>query len=60
MVNKNTLKGAAKEAVGKVKAGLGQASGDKSLQARGKAEELAGKVQKAVGKATTRVKSSVK
>lgn len=59
MVNKNTVKGALKEAVGKTKSALGRATGDKGLQSRGAAETVAGKVQKGVGKATTKVKSAL-
>ncbi|MFJ5486877.1 CsbD family protein [Hansschlegelia beijingensis] len=60
MVNKNTVKGAAKEAVGKTKEAAGKATGDRELEGKGKGEAAAGKVQKAVGKATTAVKSAVK
>lgn len=60
MANSNTVKGAAKEAVGKTKAAAGNATGDKSLKARGESEGAAGKVQKTVGKVTTKVKSAAK
>jgi len=60
MVNKNTVKGTAEEAVGKTKEAAGKATGDRELEAKGKGQAAAGKVQKAAGKATTAIKSATK
>jgi len=43
------VKGAAKEAVGKVKEKTGEAIGNPDLQDRGTAEKVAGKVERKVG-----------
>ena len=43
------LKGLANEAVGNVKQGLGNATGNDKLVAEGKAQELKGETQKTVG-----------
>ena len=43
------LKGLANEAVGNVKQGLGNATGNDKLVAEGKAQELKGEAQKTVG-----------
>lgn len=53
------IKGATNEAVGKVKAGIGNATGDTKLQGEGKAQEIKGNVQQAVGNAKDAVKSAV-
>lgn len=60
MVNSNTIKGAAKEAAGNVKAAAGKALGDKSMEAEGNADAAAGKAQKTAGKVETKVKSALK
>lgn len=43
------IKGLANEAVGNVKQGIGNATGNDRLVAEGKAQELKGEAQKAVG-----------
>ncbi|WP_312161697.1 CsbD family protein [Phenylobacterium sp.] len=48
-MHKDTIKGAAKEAVGSVKQAAGKATGDQRLEAEGAAEKLEGKIQKGVG-----------
>jgi uncharacterized protein YjbJ (UPF0337 family) len=48
-VDKDRIKGAAHEAKGVVKEGVGKVSGDSKLKTEGAAEKNAGKVQNAVG-----------
>ncbi len=48
-MDKDRLKGAAKQAEGKVKEVIGKVLGDAKLKGEGKAEQTAGKVQNAVG-----------
>lgn len=56
MADKDQFKGAAKEAGGNVKEGLGKVTGNERLQAEGKADQFEGKTQKTVGD----VKSAIK
>jgi len=56
MADKDQSKGAAKEAGGSIKEGLGKATGNERLQAEGKADQIEGKTQKTVGD----VKSAIK
>lgn len=49
MVNKDQVKGVAKQAKGAVKEAAGKATGDRQMQASGTADKIAGKVQKAYG-----------
>ena len=46
---RDKLKGTAKEAAGRVKEGVGRATGNPDLQDKGTAEKLVGKAQKKVG-----------
>ena len=48
-MHKDQIKGAAKDAAGSVKEGVGKAVGNDRLSAEGAAERVAGKVQKGVG-----------
>jgi uncharacterized protein YjbJ (UPF0337 family) len=48
-MHKDEIKGAAKDAKGSMKEGLGKAMGDDKMAAEGAAERLEGKVQKGVG-----------
>lgn len=48
-MHKDEMKGAAKDAKGSVKEGLGKATGNERLEAEGASERVAGKVQKGVG-----------
>ena len=50
-MDKQQIKGAAKEVAGKVQKKTGQAIDDRSMQAKGMAKEVAGKAQKKVGDA---------
>jgi uncharacterized protein YjbJ (UPF0337 family) len=57
-MNKDQLKGAAKEAEGKVQKNVGDATDNLSQQAKGLGKEAAGKVQKNFGDAKEDVKDS--
>ena len=48
-MNKDQIKGRAKEAEGKIKAVAGAIVGNKKLEAKGKAEQLLGKLQAKAG-----------
>jgi uncharacterized protein YjbJ (UPF0337 family) len=48
-MNKDQVKGAVKDATGKVQEQAGKAVGSRKLQAKGLARQAAGKVQKAYG-----------
>lgn len=49
-MDKNRVKGAAKQVSGAVKERLGQLSGDLSLEVQGKIEKTEGTIQNAAGK----------
>lgn len=48
-MNKHQVKGALKDAAGKVQASVGRATGDQEQEARGQARQAEGKVQKKLG-----------
>jgi uncharacterized protein YjbJ (UPF0337 family) len=48
-MNREQMKGAGRETVGKVKEGIGKATGDRKLQAEGLAQKTAGKVERKAG-----------
>jgi uncharacterized protein YjbJ (UPF0337 family) len=48
-MHKDQIKGAAKDAKGSIKEGVGKATGNDRMAAEGAAERVAGKVQKGVG-----------
>ncbi len=48
-MDKDRIKGTAKQAKGSVKESAGKAMGDSKLQGEGKADKVAGKVQNTVG-----------
>jgi uncharacterized protein YjbJ (UPF0337 family) len=48
-MHKDQIKGAAKDAAGSVKEGIGKAMGNDRMAAEGAAERVEGKVQKGVG-----------
>ncbi|MBO0903889.1 CsbD family protein [Jiella sonneratiae] len=56
MVDKNEVKGAAKEMGGKVKEAAGKAMGDHEMEAKGKVDQVEGKTQKNYGKIKDAVK----
>jgi uncharacterized protein YjbJ (UPF0337 family) len=48
-MNRDQIKGAAKDVAGKVQQKVGELTGNKEQQAKGAAKQVAGKVQKGVG-----------
>lgn len=48
-MHKDSIKGAAKDAMGSAKEAVGKATGNERLQAEGAADKTVGKVQKGVG-----------
>jgi len=52
------VKGVANKAMGKVKQGVGEATGDKALKGEGRLQEAKGKVQHTVGKAKDAIKKA--
>jgi len=59
-MNKNQIKGAVKDAAGKVQEGAGKLTGSKTQQAKGLGKQAAGKVQKGVGDAQETAKDAAK
>lgn len=57
MADEDQFKGAAKEAGGSVKEGLGKLTDNERLEAEGKADKLEGAVQKKVGDVKSDLKS---
>ncbi|SEP39771.1 Uncharacterized conserved protein YjbJ, UPF0337 family [Methylobacterium sp. ap11] len=52
------IKGLANEAVGNVKQGIGNVTGNEKLQAEGKAQELKGEAQKTTGDVKDGIKNA--
>ena len=48
-MDKQHVKGGLKDAAGKVKEGVGKATGDRDMEAEGHADQAEGKVRKGVG-----------
>lgn len=59
-MNKDQVKGAAKDVAGKVQEGAGKAVGSDKQQAKGLAKQVEGKVQKGYGDAKETVRDSGK
>lgn len=59
-MNKDQVKGAMKDAAGKVQAKAGEMTGSTEHQAKGMAKQAEGKAQKKVGNAKEVLKDSVK
>ena len=57
-MNKDQVKGAAKQATGKVQEGVGKMTGSRTQEAKGLGKQAAGKVQKTAGDAKEAVKDS--
>jgi uncharacterized protein YjbJ (UPF0337 family) len=57
--NTDKIKGAANQAAGAVKQGVGEAVGNPNLEVEGAAQKLKGEVQETVGKAKDAVKKLV-
>jgi len=59
-MNKDQVKGAAKDAAGKVQRKTGEVIGSEEQQARGLAKQAEGKTQKSFGRAKETVKDSTR
>ena len=59
-MDKDRIEGAGKQVKGAVKDAAGKLVGDRKLQAEGKADKAVGKVQSEVGKAKDAVRNAVK
>ena len=59
-MHKDEIKGAAKDAAGSMKEGLGKATGNDKMAAEGAAERLEGKVQKGVGSVKDAARDALK
>lgn len=59
-MNKDQVKGVAKDVAGKIQEKAGKVTGSDSQQAKGLAKQVAGKVQKGFGDAKETVKNSGK
>jgi uncharacterized protein YjbJ (UPF0337 family) len=59
MVNKDQVKGAAKQVKGSVKEAAGRATGNRRIEFKGKAEKVAGKVQKGFGDIKEKIKGAL-
>lgn len=57
-MNKDQVKGVAKDIAGKVKEGAGKVTGSTSTEVKGQAEQVAGKTQKAYGDAKEDMKDN--
>lgn len=58
-MNKDQIKGRAKEAEGKLKDDAGAIVGNKKLEAKGKAEQVVGKIQASVGDLKNKFKKAM-
>lgn len=59
-MNKQQIKGAAREAAGKVQKNVGKATANGTMAMKGAAKELAGKAEKAVGNAKAGAKRDMR
>ena len=59
-MNKNQIKGSAKDFAGKVQEGAGKLVGSKEQQAKGLGKQVAGKAEKAYGDAKETIKEGQK
>jgi len=59
-MNRNQVKGALKDAAGKVQEGAGRVTGNRSQEAKGLGRQAAGKVQKGVGDAVEAVRDAAR
>ena len=59
-MHKDEIKGAAKDAKGSIKEGLGKATGNNRMAAEGAAERVAGKVQKGIGSVKDAARKALK
>lgn len=59
MVNKDQVKGVARQVKGSIKDAAGKAIGNEQMQAEGKAGKVAGKIQKGFGDAREKIKKAL-
>ena len=59
-MHKDEMKGAAKDAKGSMKEGIGKATGNDRMAAEGAGERVAGKMQKGVGNLKDAARSALK
>jgi len=59
-MNKDQIKGRTNTATGKIKEGVGKATGDKDLQDKGTAEKVGGKVRSTFGDVKDDIKKSTR
>ena len=59
-MDKDRIEGAGKQVKGAIKDAAGKVTGDRKLQAEGKADKLVGKVQNEVGKAKDAVRDAAR
>ena len=59
-MNKDQVKGRTNTATGKIKEGVGKATGDKDLQDKGTAEKMGGKVRSTFGDVKEDIKKSTR
>ena len=59
IMNKDQVKGTAKDIAGKVQEGAGKVTGDREQEAKGLAKQVEGKTQKKVGDAKETVKDAI-
>lgn len=59
MVNKDQVKGVARQVKGSVKEAVGKATGNRQTQAEGAGEKIAGKVQKGYGDVKAKIKKAL-
>lgn len=59
-MNTDTLTGTATDLGGKLKEGIGAATGDKTLQSEGKVDQFGGKVQQSYGEAKDVVEETIR
>ena len=59
-MDKQHVKGALKDAEGKVKEGVGKATGDRDMEAEGHADQAEGKIRKGVGDVKDAVRKATK
>ena len=60
MVDKDRIKGGAKQAKGSVKEAIGKVTGNRKTEAEGAAQKTAGKLQSDVGKAKDAIRDTFK
>lgn len=59
-MHKDTIQGAAKQAVGSVKEAIGKATGDQRLEAEGLTQRAAGKIERSVGDLKSAAREALK